>query len=364
MDNNCPDECEYNFKRESGFMQFSKNKVDSITEQENFLKKQMDRWIYMEAEELKGRIPSELAKTEEGRHEIEALFPTTKVPTYMPIRYLFKKLAIDSTKEFPERNDYEIVATKYLNAFIAEEWEELYPLTLQSLEYDFNNEFVEHIKINKPMSKFKTFRIVSSALSENQNEALVQFDVNHKTDFTIHLMIKNGVWYVKARILGEMKLVYAESDTIRFIATHMTQEQLGNAYEYLKKYRTTYPDSADVMYYWGLYYTLSAMNAKAKDFFLKAITIDKTFVNARYNYGFILQAENDLDSAKEVYLEILKYNPKEIKTLNNLAIIALARNDYDEAEKYLRRCLKHQPNFEFAQKNLDLIESLRKGEKQ
>ncbi len=363
MDGHCPDECEYNFKRESGFMQFSKNKVDSITEQEAFLRKQMDRWINMEVNELGGRIPVEVAKTDDGKKEIERLFPVNKVPVYLPIKHLFKKLDIITDKSYPEREDYEVIAKEYLNTFISEEWEELYKLTSLSIENDFIAEFEEHITTDKTMLKFKTFSLVASALSETHNEALVQFDVNNKIDFTLYLVLNRGKWYVKARIMGDMKLVYAESDTIRIVAQHMNPEQLGNAYEYMKKYEKTYPDSPDVAYYWGLYYTLSGMNDKAKHFFVKAIKLDRTFVNARYNYGFILQAENKLDDAKDVYLEILKFNPKEIKTLNNLAIIALARNDYDEAEKYLRRCLKHQPDFEYAKKNLELIESLRKGEK-
>jgi tetratricopeptide (TPR) repeat protein len=157
-----------------------------------------------------------------------------------------------------------------------------------------------------------------------------------------------------------MKMVYTEGDIIKVLAAYMSRDELGNAYDFLRKYEVIYPDSPEMSYYWGLYYTLNGKNDVAKKHYLHAIRLDDKFVNAIYNYAFMLQAESNIEGAEKEYKRILTVDPHEAKTLNNLAVIALSRNDYETAEKYLNRCLKHHPEFEFAKKNLDLINSLKK----
>jgi tetratricopeptide (TPR) repeat protein len=360
LDGKCPIECSYNYQKEDGSTFYLKNKVDSIAEQEGFIKLQMDRWIDSEVPELNGRIPRDLAKSEEGKQEILKLFPIDKIPPYMPIDYLLKKLKIQTEKKFNPRNDYEVVGKAYIEALISEEYETLFKLSAISLREEFFPEFTERIKKEKLTAKFKTFEIVASALSEQKNEALVQFDMNNKHDLTLFLVFTNGSWYIKSRIYGEMKMVYTEGDIIKVLAAYMSRDELGNAYDFLRKYEVIYPDSPEMSYYWGLYYTLNGKNDVAKKHYLHAIRLDDKFVNAIYNYAFMLQAESNIEGAEKEYKRILTVDPHEAKTLNNLAVIALSRNDYETAEKYLNRCLKHHPEFEFAKKNLDLINSLKK----
>jgi Flp pilus assembly protein TadD len=359
MDNDCPSECEYNFTKDKKSTLFSKNKVDSITEQEAFIKLQMNKWIDSKAPELADRIPRTVAQTDEGKQEILKLFPPDQIPPYMPIEYLLKKLNIEMNNRYKGREDYEIVGSKYLNLFISEEWNELFKITRLSLENDFSPEFSEGFKHEKVTAKFKTFTIVASALSENRNEALVQFDVNNKYDFTLHLVFTLGRWFVSSRIMGDMKLFYSEGDAVKILASYLSAEELGNAFDFLKEYNRIYLDSPDVSYYWGVYYTLSGKNEQAKKHYLQALYLEKKFVNARYNYAFILQAENDLDGAEKMYKELLEIEPKEAKTLNNLAVISIGRNDFNTAEKYLNSCLKYFPDFELARKNIELIKSLK-----
>ncbi|MBN2830192.1 MAG: hypothetical protein JXR56_07725, partial [Candidatus Cloacimonetes bacterium] len=281
-------------------------------------------------------------------------------PPYMPVDYLLKKLKIDSSRSFMPRNDYEVIGNKYLEALISEEFETLFQLSSISLRETFYPEFADRKKKEKLTTKFKTFEIAASALSEQKNEALVQYDMNHKHDLTLFLVLTNGTWLVKSRIYGEMKMVYTEGDIIKMLAAYMSRDELGNAFDFLKKYEVIYPDSPEMSYYWGLYYTLSGKNDMAKKHYLQAIKLDDKFVNAKYNYAFMLQAENNIAGAEKEYLEIIAIEPHEAKTLNNLAVIALSRNEYETAEKYLNKCIKHHPEFEFAVKNLELVKSLKK----
>ncbi|MDP8232110.1 MAG: tetratricopeptide repeat protein, partial [Candidatus Zophobacter franzmannii] len=182
---------------------------------------------------------------------------------------------------------------------------------------------------------------------------------NNKYDFTLHLVFTLGRWFVSSRIMGDMKLFYSEGDAVKILASYLSAEELGNAFDFLKEYNRIYLDSPDVSYYWGVYYTLSGKNEQAKKHYLQALYLEKKFVNARYNYAFILQAENDLDGAEKMYKELLEIEPKEAKTLNNLAVISIGRNDFNTAEKYLNSCLKYFPDFELARKNTELIKSLK-----
>lgn len=91
---------------------------------------------------------------------------------------------------------------------------------------------------------------------------------------------------------------------------------------------------------------------------LNASTLDPTFVEALYNYAYMLHAAGELDEAETRYRKILSIDPEEPKTLNNLASICMEDKRLDEARELYKKCLALRPDFEIAQKNLEKLEEL------
>jgi len=123
----------------------------------------------------------------------------------------------------------------------------------------------------------------------------------------------------------------------------------------MQKYSAIYVDSADMHYYWSVYYTMNEQKAQAKEYLRTAIELDGDFTDAKYNYAFLMHIDNQLAEAEKWYRNILESEPSDVKTLNNLASILIDRGEVNEAKKLLEKCIKIKPDFEIAQKNIERI---------
>ncbi len=365
VDYKCPDACKYSLIKHQnsvsqGLLQYKTN-ADSQTEFQDLLKKEMDKWIINPQEVFDGKIPIQMIENEQGKKEIETLFNNMNTPNYVPLIHLKERLKLDNLKVKSHIKNYEDFAFEFLNIIIEQDWSRLIDLMYNQEHYKeekYKLNFIRRISGNKIIKKIKDYDLISSALSEDKNQALVFFEVNGKYDLTLIFRKQRDSWRFTGKIFGKPELYNGENEAIQQVAVLLSKNQLSNVYKLLQKYSSIYVDSADFQYYWGLYYTFAKNPQKAKEFFFNTIEIDPSFYEAKYNYALILHSEKKIEETKQLYEEILQVAPKEIKTMNNLASIHIDEGRYKEAKNLLEKCLKINKNFEIAQKNLDRVNKL------
>lgn len=360
VDGTCPSSCKYALQEGDGFQ--LKTNADSQTEYRDLLMRQMDRWMQTPQPLLDAEVPALLTETEAGRARLKQLldqFPRSEV---VPIKHLYAKCKLDASHVIDEAENPEDVAVLYVQNLITQEWDAAVAQTAIASHLKdavYGARYTERLKGNKTIAKFKTADLISSAMTEQKDRILVHFEMNGRYDLTIGLSKLPEGWRVVGKILGKPELYNGENEAIRQVALLLSKNDLGNVFPLLKKYSEIYVDSADFQYYWGLYYTFSRQDKKARDFMLSAATLDPGFVEAVYNYAYLLHAAGELAEAEQRYREILEKAPEEPKTLNNLASICMEDGRLDEAEALYARCLKAQPDFEAAQQNLEKLKTLK-----
>lgn len=361
IDLKCSESCSYSLRKVENsdvFFEY-KSKVDSRAEFSDLTKNQVKAWCRKSQEIFGDKIPLKMSETNEGRNELEEFFGQFPLEKTESIRYLKQELKLTDLKYIPQADSYEEVAAKFLDKIIEQDWRSTIDFLYRSGQYEdekYLENYISRLSKNKKIIKIKTYDLIASAISENRKLGLVFFEVNGKLDLTISLISENDLWKIEKKMFGKPELYNGEKDVHQQIAVLLSKNELGNAYEQLQKYSKIYIDSADLKYYWGLYYTFNKNNEKAKTFFFDAIEIDPDFTEAKYNYAVILHAEKEIGEAKNLYKEILEISPDEPKTLNNLASIYIEEENFAEAKKLLKRCLKIAPEFEIAKKNLERIE--------
>lgn len=360
VDGTCPSSCKYTLQESKGFQ--LKTNADSQTEYRDLLMRQMDRWLHTPQPMLNEKVPALMAETDDGRAELKQLldrFPRSEV---VPVKYLYSKCNIDASNVMDEVENPENRAVQYVQHLITQEWDAAVSETAIASHLKdavYRARYLERLKSNKTIVRFKSADLISSAMTEKKDRILVHFEMNGRYDLTIGLSKLPEGWRVVGKILGKPELFNGENEAIRQVALLLSKNDLGNVFPLLKKYSEIYVDSADFQYYWGLYYTFSRQDKKARDFMLTAATLDPGFVEAVYNYAYLLHAAGELTEAEQRYREILEKAPEEPKTLNNLASICMEDGRLDEAEKLYTRCLKVQPDFEAAQQNLEKLTTLK-----
>jgi len=367
VDLRCPENCRYTLiKGDEGkistFFEYKTN-ADSQTEFIDLLKREMDKWVISPQEFLDQETPIRIAETEEGKKQISDFFSGFNIPDYVPMYYLKQKLELTELQVKNKKKNLEEIAMDYLNSIIVYEWEDtlnyLHNLEKYS-DQDLKSNYLNRISSNKILKKVKYYDLISSAIAEDKRTALVFFELQGKYELTLVLRFAGKRWFVSAKIFGRPELFNGENDAIQQIAVLLSKNKITEVFPLLQKYSTIYPDSSDLQYYWGLYYTFLQNPSKAKEYFYTAIELDPEFSEAKYNYAFILHSQKHIKEAKELYCEVLEANPHEIKSMNNLASILIDSGDHKEARDLLERCLKINKDFEIAQKNLERLNSLAK----
>ena len=78
----------------------------------------------------------------------------------------------------------------------------------------------------------------------------------------------------------------------------------------------------------GIVYDDKRMNAKAIQFYGKAIAANKKYHSAYYNTGIVYKREKNQEKAIEWYKKAIDINPRYSYAYNNLANIYKTRNKY------------------------------------
>jgi len=213
------------------------------------------------------------------------------------------------------------------------------------------------------IKRMNNYDLMASALTKDKKRALVYFEINGKYELTISLIFDKKNWKIENNIFGRPELYNGKTASMKQLAVLLCENKSSQAYELLNKYGNIYFDSSELKYYWGMYYTFLRKPQKAKNFFFDAIEIEPNLLEAKYNYAYILQTENNFKEAKRYYREIMEISSDIPKVLNNLATIYLAEKKIAEAEELLKRCLQEDKHFEFAKKNLEKIKEMKEKDK-
>jgi tetratricopeptide (TPR) repeat protein len=324
----------------------------------DLLKKQIDKWVLTPQKVFNDKIPIQMIETENGKKKIISFLNQFKAHPLVPLSYLKERLSLDDLKVFSHEKIYEDIAMEFLTTIVLHEWEKSTNFLLNSVLYankKYLTNYIQRLSSNKILTKMTEFDLISSALTKQNDQALVHFEINRKYDLTLNLKKIDNKWKIVSKIFSKPELYNNEKEAIQQVAVLLSKNQLGNVYELLKKYSAIYTDSADFQYYWGLYYSFSKNNRKAEKHLFNTVEIDPDFTEAKGLYATILLQNNKSEKAKAIYQEIIKQNPKELKSMNNLASIYIEEGDKDKARELLERCLKIDPNFVYAKKNLEKI---------
>lgn len=356
VDGKCPEECEYTIQQTDDLQM--KTKADSIMEYRDLLEKQMDRWIMLPQKVFNNEIPKIMSETKDGKKRICAFLNQFNINPIVPLSYLKEKLSLDNLKVFSQPENYEDVACRFMQLIVTQEWEKTIPFLLNSENYaelELRKNYLNRISSNKIFLKTSEYFLISSALSEDKKKALVYFGLNGKFDLTLLLQNMENVWRIEQKILGKPEIANSESQADQQIAVLLSKNNMSDAFELLKKYSSIYVDSADINYYWGMYYMFSNNTKKAVGYLLNAVEIDPGFLEAKTLYATSILQEKQTAKAKKLFKEIIEQNPKEIKSMNNLASIYIEEGKKEKAKDLLEKCLEIDPNFIYAKKNLQKI---------
>ncbi len=365
VDLKCPDSCKYAMQKNLNEKKIElfeyKTNADSQTEFIDLLKKEIDKWIVTPQKFLQDKSPLQLAETEAGKEQLTNLFNGFRIPEHIPMDHLKKRLDLEKleTRKMPE--NYEDTVFRYLDNVIAQEWQDLVQFTYKKEKFadqQLEENYLERIASDKILKKVKHYNLISSALSEDKNSALVYLELNGKFELTVVTRKIDNSWYVDARIYGKPELFNGENEAIKQVAILLSANKIAEVFPLLKKYTAIYPDSSDLHYYWGLYYTFAKNTLKAKEFFLNSVELDPDFLEAKYNYAFVLHSEKEEKKAEELYREILLKNPQDVRSLNNLASLLIDKGDNGEARELLEKCLQIDPEFSVAANNLERLDDL------
>ncbi|MBN1326550.1 MAG: tetratricopeptide repeat protein [Candidatus Cloacimonetes bacterium] len=363
IDEKCSENCRYSLKHssEKGGIFILKTNADSQLEYRDLLRRQMDKWVISVQPVFSGKIPLEMAAGDQGRKELTDFFNSFDIPAIIPLEYLKKRLDLERLK-IREREDlYEENAAHFLDLIITREWEKLIELLSDSEKYHdeiYRANFIKRYSQSRFMKKINEYELISSALSEPKDKALVYFEINRRYDLTILMEKVNQNWLIDSRIFGKPELVKGENETYQQVALLISQNELAAAEKLLEQYSGIYPDSSDLHYYAGLIHAFRKDKGKAEASFLTACELDPEFSDAKYNYALIKQSTGDINRAEVLYREILQNKPEEIKSMNNLAAIWLDKGQLQEARRLLEKIIKLDKDFAVAQQNLKRLEQL------
>jgi len=353
----CPETCKYSLQKRQNFT--INARVDSHTELINLLKKEIDFWISNPQKVFSGKIPLQMSDTDDGRKELTDFFINLKIPQDVPIDYLAKRLKL-SEPGFQNlaSKTVEAYAADFLDMIIMQDWESTINYLYFSDNYtnlDFQKNYLNRISKDKYLKKMTSHYLLSSSMAENMKEALVHFEFNQKYDITLAMKLSDKKWKIYQKIYGDPGLYLGENEAIKQAAVLLSKKELGNVHPLLTKFTGIYPDSADFQYYWSMYYSISGNKKKSMEFLFNAIEMDPNFIEAKYNYAFLLHTENRIAEAEKFYKEILEISD-DANSFNNLATIYIDKGKYDDARILLSKCLKLKPDFELAKKNKERLE--------
>jgi len=354
----CPKDCKYALKstQDKNSLQLN-NYSESVAEQQGLLDLHLKKWLKIENPIFENKTPKNYAETETGKKKIDSFLNKHEQALKGALSYNYVREQLGIPLKEKANKTHEDVANHFMELVINYDHEETLPLFSHHELYKTEGFKQNYLKRNLAIKAFKAIRefdLIRSALSKEQDQAIVEFEINGKYPLSLVLQKMNARWFIKEKVFGESGMVLSENEFIQRIAYNYAQQNFEKAYKDLKKYMQVFPDSANLHYYFGIYYSTKGKIEKAKEHFFNAMELDPEFTEAKYNYAFLFQAEGNIEKCRELYEEIIEQN-EEKKTLNNLAVIYENDGQLEQALVLLKKALELDPNFELAQKNVERI---------
>lgn len=359
----CPKECEFSPKIKSGNKFAMDLKVYSQAEIIDLFKKEADYWMIKPQEIFNDKSPLELKTSSEGKKILESFFRENPIPSYHLAKIYKDKFNLKTIdlSVYPQISEsFEDKASHYLEYFMARDWQNLSKALFNDKMVSDSDIFDEYIKRSlkiKLLKKIQDFDVLASALSEDKKSAFVLFEINGKYDLLILLKQKNNKWCVAERAFASIEFFLSRSTTYNEIATLLSQNKLKEAYELIIKVSNIFIDSADIYYYFGIYYRLFKNFELSLQEFVTAYKMEPNYIPYSKELAMAYLYLNKFDEAQRIYLQILNDNADDIDAINNLATIYAQTDRQKEALTLYEKCLTINPNHEAAKKNIKLIKT-------
>lgn len=357
----CPKECEFTPKMKSNSKFAMDLKAYSEAEIIDLFKKEADYWMIKPQEVFDGKSPLEIKNSSEGKKKLEDFFKENPIPSYHLAKIYKDKFnikSIDLSVYPPIAESFEEKASLYLQEFMAQDWQKLSQLLFNDTISPDSDIFDDYIKTDyKILKKIKDFDILASALSEDKKSAFVHFEINGKHDLLILLKQKNDKWYVAERAFSSIELFLSRSTFYKEIATLLSQNKLKEAYALISRFSNIFIDSADIYYYYGIYYRLFKNFELSLEQFIRAYKMEPSYIPYAKELAMAYIYINNLGEAEKIYVQILNKQKNDIDTINNLATIYAQTNRQKEALKLYEKCLTINPDHEAAKKNIERIKT-------
>jgi tetratricopeptide (TPR) repeat protein len=359
---NCPQSCKFHINKIPTDLTDNEGMtvaVESLSEYEDLQKKIIDQWVLKKQDVLDNRIPIKLIENEEGREAIKAYLSSIHIADSVQYSYQYLKKRLNLSDNFKPIETYETVVKSFLENIIILDYEILTTFIYKNEHYsnmEYKENFIQRIKKIKVFSKLKDFYVIASGINEDGKSALVHIIMNNKTNITFTLLKKSTKWRINNFYIGEPNLVNSENEVYKNIALLFNKNQKLKALETLDKYSLIFINSADLHYYYGIYYLNFAGNfSKAINHYFNSIEIDPDFSESYFGLATAYLLNGDYNNAKKFYLLSFEKNKEDYRALNNLATIFFEENNYKQSYEFVVRALKLNPNFQLAKKNKERI---------
>lgn len=358
-DGKCPEACPFTPKFADTSSPLPQIKSDSGTEFLDFLDKYLQLWIYSKVESLDNKTPLELSQSIEGKAKLTEWLTNYSYTDIGILSLLRKKLNLDLTSPAETVSNPESLASDYLDAVIANDWDKV--ISYHSISNDVSSEIysllLSELSKHPILKKVKRYSIINAGFTEDKKQAFVFCEINSKENWTFIFVQSKAVWYIYQTISGTLQDYYAQKNIFRQIALAINNKDKSSLFNQLEKAVIKFPLCSDVHYYFGLYYIMTERTDDAKTTFQKAIALDESWQEPAFQLAMLYMNNKEFEAALSNWEQLAKQNPEDINIQNNIGICYLGLEQPEKAKAVWQEALKTAPNSEILKMNLEHMDN-------
>lgn len=334
--------------------------VDSLSEYEDLQKRFIDLWVLRNQKVFDGEIPIQLIESEAGKDKIKKYLSSINIneSAKYSYNYLLKRLKLNTDNQ-QNVYTYETTVKAFFEDILTINYDKITSHFLKNEQYkqsEFQENFIKRLKNIKEFKKMSNYFIVGSGITKDGNSAIVHAILNNKINITLTLVSDDSKWKIANYYFGEPNLVNSESEVYKNIALLLNKNQKVKALEMLDEQVKIFPNSADIQYYYGIYFlNFSGNFKKAVTHYFNSIEIDPDFSESYFGLATAYLLLKDSKNAIKYYELAFEKNKEDFRALNNLASIYFEEGDLQKAKDYVEKALKLKPDFDLAIKNKERI---------
>ena len=353
IDLKCP-ECSYKPRFETEKLSpFPAFKADSFSEADRVCRHYIDLWINKTLPDFEGQTPQQ--KVTEDKPAFLDWLTKFQYPAYFPLDYLLEKLGY-SKLEAQNPPNAEQIACQYMNHVIAMEWDQLVKLSINDRLPDGSElRYQELISSIPTLRKTGDYKVIHGGIAEDQMSAVVFIEIGNKSDWTLIISKTGDGWKLRQHLNGNPKLYFKQNEIYAQIADALSKGEDDKSWNLISEAFKTYPDSADLYYYRGLYWQMVKQLDKAKVDFFNSLALDNYFSPSYFHLAALYLNERNFPEALYWFSQLSQIDPNDPNTLNNIAACTGAMGKTEEARKLWEDIQARFPDFEAARLNLEKI---------